>query len=89
MTFRSVKSKIHQFADDTVTYVVVKTMVDCLQLVFNNISFSWLLPLDGFQFIFLLCDSENDQLYGKTLKRAPKFSCIGVVLILERLKSKC
>ena len=89
MTFRSVKSKIHQFADDTVTYLVVKTMVDCLQLVFNNISLSWLLPLDGFQFIFLLCDSENDQLYGKTLKRAPKFSCIGVVLILERLKSKC
>ena len=29
-------------------------------LVFNNISFSWLLPLDGFQFIFWLRDSEND-----------------------------
>ena len=29
-------------------------------LVFYNISFSWLLPLDGFQFIFLLPDSEND-----------------------------
>ena len=29
-------------------------------LVFYNISFSWLLPLDGFQFYFLLCDSEND-----------------------------
>ena len=26
-------------------------------------SFSWLLPLDGFQFNFLLRDSEND-LYG-------------------------
>ena len=25
-------------------------------LVFYNISFSWLLPLDGFQFNFLLCD---------------------------------
>ena len=25
-------------------------------LVFYNISFSWLLPLDGFQFIFILCD---------------------------------
>ena len=24
------------------------------------ISFSWLLPLDGFQFVFLLRDSEND-----------------------------
>ena len=29
-------------------------------LVFYNISFSWLLPPDGFQFIFLLRDSEND-----------------------------
>ena len=29
-------------------------------LVFYNISFSWLLPLDGFQFIFLLRNSEND-----------------------------
>ena len=30
-------------------------------LVFYNISFSWPLPLDGFQFICLLRDSENDQ----------------------------
>ena len=29
-------------------------------LVFYNISFSWLLPRDGFQFIFLLRDNEND-----------------------------
>jgi len=29
-------------------------------LVFYNISFSWLLPLDGFQFNFLLRDSENE-----------------------------
>ena len=29
-------------------------------LVFYNISFSWLLQLDGFQFVFLLRDSEND-----------------------------
>ena len=29
-------------------------------LVFYNILFSWLLPLDGFQFNFLLRDSEND-----------------------------
>ena len=32
-------------------------------LVFYNISFSWLLPLDGFQFNFLLRDSENDLLF--------------------------
>ena len=32
-------------------------------LVFYNISFSWLLPLDGFQFIFSLRDSENDLLH--------------------------
>ena len=30
------------------------------KLVFYNISFSWILPLVGFQFIFLLRDSEND-----------------------------
>ena len=29
-------------------------------LVFYNISFSCLLPLEGFQFNFLLRDSEND-----------------------------
>ena len=29
-------------------------------LVFYNKLFSWLLPLDGLQFIFLLRDSEND-----------------------------
>ena len=28
-------------------------------LVFDNNLFSWLLPLDGFQFIFLLRDSEG------------------------------
>ena len=32
-------------------------------IVFYNISFSWLLPLDGFQFIFLLRDGENDLYY--------------------------
>lgn len=32
MTFPSVKSKVHLFADDTVTYLVVKSMVDCFQL---------------------------------------------------------
>ena len=35
-------------------------------LFFYNISFSWLLPLDGFQFIFLLRDSENDLLRNQT-----------------------
>ena len=30
------------------------------KLVFYNISFSWLLPLDGFRVSFLLCDSAND-----------------------------
>ena len=38
-------------------------------LVFYNISFSWLLLLDGFQFIFLLRDSEND-LYECTIRMA-------------------
>ena len=39
-------------------------------LVFYNISFSWLLLLNGFQFIFLLRDSEND-LYRKIPKISP------------------
>ena len=29
-------------------------------IVFYNISLSWLLPLDGFEFIFLLRDSDDD-----------------------------
>ena len=33
-------------------------------LVFYNISFSWLLPLDGFQFTFILRDGKNN-LYTK------------------------
>ena len=33
-------------------------------LVFDNISFSWFLPLDRFQFIFLLRDIEKDLLGG-------------------------
>ena len=35
-------------------------------LVFYNISFSWLLPPNGFQFNFLLRDSENDLLFVVT-----------------------
>ena len=34
-------------------------------LVFYNISFSWFPPLDGFQFNFLLRDSENDLFFNK------------------------
>ena len=41
-------------------------------LVFYNISFSWPLPLDGFQFIFLLRDSENDLLIIICFKSGPK-----------------
>ena len=40
-------------------------------LVFYNISFSWLLPLDGFQFSFAPCllrDSELDVLLGEIQK---------------------
>ena len=38
-------------------------------LVFYNISFSWFLPLDGFQFIFLLRDSENDLYLGVMINK--------------------
>ena len=41
-------------------------------LVFYNISLSWLLPLDGFQFNFLLRDCEND-LYNNILFPYPYF----------------
>ena len=43
-------------------------------LVFYNISLSWLLPLDGFQFNFLLRDCEND-LYNNILFPYPYFKC--------------
>ena len=44
-------------------------------LVFYNISFSWLLPLDGLQFIFLLRDSENDlqKFFCHRQKLVPRF----------------
>ena len=32
MNFPTVKSKVHLFSDDTVTCLVIKPMVDCLQL---------------------------------------------------------
>ena len=32
MTFPSVKSKVHLFADDTMIYLVVKSSAECLQL---------------------------------------------------------
>ena len=37
-------------------------------LVFYNTTFSWLLPQDGFQCIFLLRDSENDLLINHDCK---------------------
>ena len=41
-------------------------------LVFYNISFSWFLPLDSFQFNFLLRVSENDLLYWNFLGSCPE-----------------
>ena len=43
-------------------------------LVFYNISFSWLLPLDSFQFIFLLRDNENDLYYYSNFRTDVNFS---------------
>ena len=48
-------------------------------LVFYNISFSWLLPLDGFQFNFLLRDSEND-LYANEIPHCVQRKRFGVPL---------
>ena len=65
------------------------------KLVFDNVSFSWLLPLDGFQFIFLLRDSENDLYmispregtYEKRLK-VKEVNLLWNVLILEFVMRK-
>ena len=56
-------------------------------LVFYNISFSWLLLLDGFQFIFLLRDSENDLQYCFPVlhSRHIKLKYIDVSLIVNML----
>ena len=35
--------------------------------IFNRITISWLYPLNGFRFIFLLLDSENDLLHFENL----------------------
>ena len=51
-------------------------------LVFYKISFSWLLPLEGFQFIFLLRDSEND-LLGACRKKA--YDVINVDVFLYKV----
>ena len=45
---------------ETVGYKDLRLGQIVYTLVFYNISFSWLLPLDSFQFIFLLRDSENN-----------------------------
>ena len=37
-----------------------RELENCLYISLYNISFFWLLPLNGFQFIFLLRVSEND-----------------------------
>ena len=37
-----------------------KTWRSVLFFIFYKITISWLFPLDSFQFIFLLRDSEND-----------------------------
>ena len=46
------------------------------KLVFYNIWFSWLLRLDGFQFIFLLRDCEND-LYWRKYQRSKTAKLLG------------
>ena len=52
--FRQITQKLW----DTKTWELDKLFL----LVFYNISLCWLLPLDSFQFSFLLCDSENNLL---------------------------
>ena len=55
---KKVRETFRQKNSETVGHKDLRQIVYIL--VFYNISFSWFLPLDGFQFIFLLRDSEND-----------------------------
>ena len=61
-TFRQITQKL--WATKTGDYI----------LVFYNISFSWLLPLDSFKFIFLLRDSENDLYFYSNFRIVVNFS---------------
>ena len=52
-------------------------------LVFYDISFSWLLPLDGFQFNFLLRDSENDLYTIKSVVAKSSLLPLWLLLLLK------
>ena len=65
-TFRQITQKLWV----TKTWDLDKLFI--IILVFYNILFSWLLPLDSFLFIFLLRDSENNLLIIICFKSGPK-----------------
>ena len=57
-------------------------------LVFYSLSFSWFLPLDGFQFNSLLRDGENDQYFMKRFSFQKHFVTVRlfIVELRENLK---
>ena len=63
--YKALQSCVKRFGkyySETVGHKDVRFGQIVYTLVFYNISFSWLFTLDGFQFIFLLRDSENNLL---------------------------
>ena len=46
-----------------------ETWTNCSKLVFDNVSFSWLLPLDGFQFILFVAWQWKRSIYDKPKRR--------------------
>ena len=59
--YKALQRCVKRFVNsETVCHKGLRLRQIVYKLVFYNISFSWLLPLDGFQFIFWLRDSEND-----------------------------
>ena len=60
ITISSIRRYVYANNSETVGHKDLKLGQIVYILVFYDISFSWLPPLDGFQFSFLLRDSEND-----------------------------
>ena len=50
-------------------------------LVFYSWSFSWFLPLDGFQFNFLLRDGENDLYFMKRFSFQKHFVTVRLFIV--------
>ena len=68
---------------ETVGHEDLKLGLNVYILVLYNISFSWFLPQDGFQFTFLLRDSENDP-----IEKYPRKKNVSMFLISDLKRRK-